>query len=344
MTTKKLKGIPMETKKEQELCVKEYLEHLRKHPMPEIMDAECVAALSAIEGQYGELITYGAGLEVRLGEQERYVDYIMDIDEDSMPPLNKLWYEVDYAEYRRAYERNTQIVPCIFANVSHHVDGDDYALFWDKVLPKFLGAKRSAKLRPHLDRITAVLPAGARIKQMGTMTGRGEFDIMRIVVFFPNLDAVMEGLKSFAWPGETESLKSAAAAWVGSNWIGVNLDIDASGVMPKLGLEIVPEWHQPILVDKVIKQFEDAGLCLPEKGTALRRWIRLKPTDSPAIYTDIAYFKLNYREGRIVEAKAYLQQQRPEVARWLRKDAYQSSERGFQNGKHQQKRTDKGAD
>ena len=174
----------METKKEQELCVKEYLEHLRKHPMLEIMDAECVAALSAIECQYGELITYGAGLEVRLGEQERYVDYIMDIDEDSMPPLNKLWYEVDYAEYRRAYERNTQIVPCIFANVSHHVDGDDYALFWDKVLPKFLGAKRSAKLRPHLDRITAVLPAGARIKQMGTMTGRGEFDIMRIAACF----------------------------------------------------------------------------------------------------------------------------------------------------------------
>ena len=83
---------------------------------------------------------------------------------------------------------------------------------------------------------------------------------------------------------------------------------------------------------------------MQEKGTALRRWIRLKPTDSPAIYTDIAYFKLNYREGRIVEAKAYLQQQRPEVARWLRKDAYQSSEMGFQNGKHQQKRTDKGAD
>ena len=62
MTTKKLKGIPMETKKEQELCVKEYLEHLRKHPMPEIMDAECVAALSAIEGQYG-----AAGAFVRKG-------------------------------------------------------------------------------------------------------------------------------------------------------------------------------------------------------------------------------------------------------------------------------------
>ena len=39
---------------EKELAVKNWLAHLRRHPMPEIVSAECMAALSSVEAQYGE--------------------------------------------------------------------------------------------------------------------------------------------------------------------------------------------------------------------------------------------------------------------------------------------------
>ena len=69
----------------QELTMREFLAHLRRHPMPEIIDDECLAALTNVEAQYGGTITHLGGLEVRLGEDARYVDYIMNIDTDEIP-------------------------------------------------------------------------------------------------------------------------------------------------------------------------------------------------------------------------------------------------------------------
>jgi hypothetical protein len=64
-----------------ELTTKDFLSHLSRHPIPEIMDDTCISALASIEKQYGDTVTHGAGLEVRLGQEARYVDYIMNIDE-----------------------------------------------------------------------------------------------------------------------------------------------------------------------------------------------------------------------------------------------------------------------
>ena len=71
--------------KVQELPVKDWLAHLRRNPIPEIMDDACLDALRSVEAQYGEEISHGAGLEVRLGNEARYVDYIMNIDADTLP-------------------------------------------------------------------------------------------------------------------------------------------------------------------------------------------------------------------------------------------------------------------
>ena len=46
----------------QELPARAYLAHLRRHPLPELMDEECVAALANVEAQFGDTITHGAGL------------------------------------------------------------------------------------------------------------------------------------------------------------------------------------------------------------------------------------------------------------------------------------------
>ena len=101
----------------QELPMKDFLAHLRRHPTPEILDEECLVDLEGVEAQYGDTITHGAGLEVRLGEEARYVDYIMNIDETEIPGVESLWYEIDYAEFRKARETGEKIAPCLFANI-----------------------------------------------------------------------------------------------------------------------------------------------------------------------------------------------------------------------------------
>ncbi|MBP5199982.1 MAG: hypothetical protein J6Z82_04975 [Schwartzia sp.] len=289
----------------QELPMKDFLAHLHRHPIPEIMDEECLADLESVKAQYGDTITHGAGLEVRLGEEARYVDYIMNIDQTVIPDLESLWYEIDYAEFRKARETGEKISPCLFANIKFtHQD----AAAWDAFLPPFLGEDRAKKLRAPLERVMENLPKGANFKQIGTMTGRGELDVMRLVIMFPGWETIPDGLAAIGWRGDTAALREALAPWRETEKIAVNIDLGENGVLPKIGVEVFSRWRHPLLVDMFITRLEAAGLCLPSKAEALRRWIRIRPDGDPFIQTLIAYFKLNYRDGKIAEAKAYLEQ------------------------------------
>jgi hypothetical protein len=156
--------------------------------------------------------------------------------------------------------------------------------------------------------VTAHLPEKAFIKQIGTMTSRGELDIMRLVILFPSWESIFPGLTAIGWQGDTAELASALEPWKESQKIAVNIDLGADGVLPKIGIEVFSRWRHPLIVDKFIMRLEDAGLCLPEKGEALRRWIRFRPDADPFRQTLINYFKLNYKDGKITEAKAYLEQ------------------------------------
>ena len=290
----------------QELPARDYLAHLRRHPTPEIIDDECLAALASIEAQYGDTISHGAGLEVRIGEDARYVDYIMNIDEQNLPGIDSLWYEIDYSEFRKANETGGKISPCLFANTSDGKSCD--AAYWDALLPPFLGETRANNLRAAFDRVIEKLPEGAYIKQIGTMTGRGEITIMRLVIMFPIWEAIPDGLAAIGWQGDTTALRSALAPWRETQTIAVNIDLGEKGVLPKIGVEVFSHWRHPLLVDKFITHLETTGLCLKSKGDALRRWIRIRPDGDPFIQPLIAYFKLNYKNGKIAEAKAYLEQ------------------------------------
>ncbi len=286
----------------QELPMREYYAHLRRHPIPEIVDDACLTAVANVEAQYGNTITHGAGLEVRLGEKARYVDYIMNIDVEHIPFVSSLWYEIDYAEFAKG----GPIEPCLFTNLA--LAEHSYSELWDKMLPPFMGERRALRLRAPLDRVTAALPKGASIKQIGTMSGRGELDIMRLVIIFSVWESVFEGLKAIGWQGSTEALREALEPWKETKNVAVNIDLGEAGVLPKIGIEVCSNWRHPLLMDKFIARLEEAGLCLPAKGEALRRWIRIRPDGDPFIQTLIAYFKLNYKDGRITEAKAYLEQ------------------------------------
>lgn len=313
--------------KVEERPVKDWLAHLRRHPVPELLDETCMDALSGIEAQYGDTISHGAGLEIRLGDEARYADYIMNIHTDKIPFVESLWYEIDYAEFLKASQTGERIEPCLFANVDPS-KAENEGTFWDAVLPAFLGKGRATRLRPVLETLIAKLPESANVKQIGTMSGRGELDIMRLVIMFSRWEDIAPSLAAIGWPGDTESFGAATEPWKEMKNIAVNFDIGAEGVLPKIGVEVFSRWRHPLLVDRFIAGLEEAGLCLPSKADALRRWIRIRPDGDPYAQTLISYFKLVYRDdgpesgascdatltgasmrvGRIVEAKAYLEQ------------------------------------
>ena len=312
----------------QELPARAYLAHLRRHPVPELMDEECVAALDNVEAQFGDTITHGAGLEVRLGNPARFVDYVMCVDQDRIPSIQCIWYEIDYADFLQGGE----ISPCLFINTSDYKQEEtaiqdqgvaeengtrrrDTCLadtkakeFWDRVLPPFAGEKRAARLRDQLDRVIALLPPDATVKQIGTMSPRGELDILRLVVIFRQWDNLFAWLREAGWPGDTQAMEQALLPWKESQSYAVNVDLGEQGLLEKTGMEVFGRWRHPLIVDKFINRLEEVGLCLPSKGAALRRWIRILPDGEPFIQTLISYFKLNYAKGRVTEAKAYLEQ------------------------------------
>ena len=272
----------------QDLSVKDYLAHLQRHPMPEIISDECMAALSNVRAQYGDALTHCAGLEVRLGDPERYIDYIMEFDESGIPGADRLWYELDYGDIAKG----GQLQPCLFYTAYWNAATDKGCI--KELLTGFLGKKRAGSLYHPLLRIMAV-DSAMYVRSIGTMTSRNELDIMRMVLYFPTWEGIFRGLSDIGWKGDIKALRAALEPWKDAWSTEVAVDLGPEGVLPKIGFEIFsPYWKHPQLMDRVIARLEDAGLCLPSKGAALRRWIRLLPDGDPFIQTFIAYFKLHY--------------------------------------------------
>ena len=284
------------------LPVKEFIAHLRRQAVSEIISDECLAAFSNVEAQYGNKFTSVSGFEVKLGNPAHYVDYILTAAEKNIPLVDFIWVEIDYEQFAA----DKKIKPCFFINVTPK-DGD-YTEFWDKVLPIFMGEQRARKLRSPLDKLTASLPECASIKQIGTMTGRGELDLMRIYLSLRKWEDIYPTLEKIGWKGDIKSLWAAIEPWHESFGAGIAFDLSEKGVHDKIGVELFLRWRHPLLIDRFIARLEKSGLCLKSKGDALRRWIRILPDAEPFIQTDIHYFKLNYLDGKIIEAKAYIEQ------------------------------------
>ena len=262
-----------------------------------------MAALANVETQYGNTFTHCAGLEVRLGDPELYIDYIMEIDESNIPGAERLWYELDYGEFAKG----GQLEPCLFFTA--YLNSATDKAYLKKLLTGFLGEKRAKSLYNPLLCLMAVNP-DMYVRSIGTMTSRKELDIMRLVLYFPTWDEMFQGLSDIGWKGNINALKAALGPWKEVWSTEVAVDLGPDGVLSsKIGFEMFcPSWKHPVIADRFITKLENAGLCLPSKGAALRRWNRILPDGNPFIQTFVAYYKLNYQDGKITEAKAYLEQ------------------------------------
>ncbi len=287
----------------EELATRAFIEHLRRHPLPELMDDECMAALANVEAQFGGHLSHGSGMEVRLGDQRRYVDYILKFDVQDIPLMDSEWIEIDYEQFAGG----GPIGACRFARVNRDKSGD-YRVFLDGTMPRYAGIERARQLRPALAKLTKAMDPESSIRLVGVMDVRGADVGLRLVIDYPDLDAIVKNLPALGWTGDTAAFRTAFAPWAEAGFtFGLALDVSPNGVGKKIGLETYWKGNAPDYVDTVIDRLQNAGLCLPSKATALRRWIRLLPEASPLLHTRFTYFKLNYMDGRITEAKAYLE-------------------------------------
>ena len=287
------------------LSNKEFISYLRRNPVPELIDDECLAALSNVEKQFGEELSTTAIFEVRLGEQARYADYVFVKYTDAIPSMKGLWYELDYEEFAS----DKKIEPCLFFSINEPQTLDEYAKIVDESLPALIGTERVHKLRKSLDKLVKLLPEGAYIRHWGTMSSRGELNTMRLVVAFEDKKKICKWLEEIGWQGDAAALWEVIEPWSIRDGVSVSFDIGENGIMPgKIGLEIPTAGEHPVLVNMFcIKPLEEMGLCLKSKGDGLRRWINSPPSAEPRIQARMQYFKLNFLDGKVTEAKAYLE-------------------------------------
>ena len=283
--------------------VKEFTAHLRRHAIPELIDDNCIAALDNIKAQFGETDTHVVILEVRLGEEARYVDYVILFDEKNIPIPSPMWYEFDYEQFATV----KKIEPCLFFSTGEPTV-EDYREILDKTLPIFLGEERARKLRKQFEKIIRILPKGSYIKHIGTMSSRGELETARVVVDFTEQENICKFLAEMDWQGDLEALFEVIKTWNWQNYLSLDFDLGDDWISEKIGLEISVNDDHPVIVDRYITRLEEMGLCLKSKGDGLRNWIRIPPDADPFIQTQIQYFKLNFLDGKIIEAKAYLEQ------------------------------------
>ena len=294
------------------LSNKEFISYLCRNPVPELIDDECLAAFSNIEEQFGEVLSTTAMFEVRLGEEARYVDYVF-VKETTLPLPSDLWYEIDYEQFASG----KKIEPCLFFTIKKTIPFEEYAKIFDKSLPALLGEERARKLRTPLDKLVKLLPEGAYIRHVGTMSSRGELNTMRLVVAFEDNKKLCTWLEEIGWQGDTAALRKVMEVWSICGTPPVSFDIGENGIMPgKIGLEFSVLDSHPVMVNMLyIKPLEEMGLCLKSKGDGLRRWINSPPCANPYVQNSMQYFKLNFLDGKIIEAKAYLEQS-PHFLHW----------------------------
>ena len=285
---------------------REFLRHLRMHheSIAELMDEECLAALANVEAQYGETRAFVAGLETRIGSPERYVDFIVNTLDGAPFPRSAIWIEMDY----QAYRKPGVIKPCLFLNTWEAAEAQDSGQWWNRALVAVAGRDRAKRLRQGLFDVLDKLPQGVCVKQIGIMARPAAMDSLRIVLMFYDWTQIPGTMEAIGWPGSAEALATSLKPYEDMDRMAVNIDLDVSGIRQTAGIEIVPRWRHPVLVDRMVSRLERSGLCLPQKGDALRRWVRIPPSSDPFIQTTISHYKLNYEDGMIVGAKAYLQQ------------------------------------
>lgn len=171
----------------------------------------------------------------------------------------------------------------------------------------------AAELR-QVERAYELLANTGLIVQAGVLPGRPRRAVRLVVhrIEPAGLPGLLERLR---WPGSVDAVLSVTAATDGMTSLGavLSLDISASGISPRLGLELFRP-VQRFSIDRtgwrpLIERLTDRRWCLPAKAEGLRAWPRservLGPHGAYRFHRYINHIKAVVDQGRIV-AKAYV--------------------------------------
>lgn len=171
----------------------------------------------------------------------------------------------------------------------------------------------SAELR-QVQRVYEVFSDAALVVQAGVLPGRPRRAVRLVVhrIDTADLPGLLDRLR---WPGSADTALSVTAAMNDLTPPGavLSLDVSASGISPRLGLELFRP-GPPYRIDRtgwrpMIERLTDREWCLPAKAEGLRAWPRTERVLGHhgvyRVYQYINHIKAVVDHGRIV-AKAYV--------------------------------------
>ena len=170
-----------------------------------------------------------------------------------------------------------------------------------------------AELR-QVERVYEVFSDAGLVVQAGVLPGRPRRAV-RLVVHRIDAARLPGLLDRLRWPGSADAALSVTAATndLTSPGAVLSLDVSASGISPRLGLELfrpAPRFSiDPTGWRPMIERLTDRQWCLPAKAEGLSAWPRtervLGPHGAYRVYQYINHIKAIVDRGRIA-AKAYV--------------------------------------
>lgn len=289
-----------------ETTVKDFLDCFREQSYPNLFSSECIKRISNIETAFGAMTSTVAGYETVVSSADRTTDFAFCRKDVEPHPYGK-WYELDYERYTAA-----DIPACFFLDNADLSSNKDNSSFYQRVLPEFAGKERTERVLPLLQRCVQLLGKdGHCIRYIGIMEARAENDSLRVTSDGLPRRTLVSLLHDLHWNGNLEKLDSVLASFEipsGHRLFPVDFDIFPDHISDKIGFCAAPLNNSVKHLQEYIGFLEQSGLCLPEKGQDIIRWVQAAPSHTTFISNEVAHFKFPFVGDRITKAKVYLRQ------------------------------------
>lgn len=182
---------------------------------------------------------------------------------------------------------------------------------------------RNATERANVDRVYLTQPEDTRIDSFGVFPSRSR-SIRLAIMGFKSQNEVASYLRGIDWPGERMAVESVISRFMKRtdvSRIGINIDVQESGIGPKIGLVLIVKqrytrdsryWLDGLTDwDPFLSALEQEEAVFEEKLEELKRWVS-KPTVLFArsgrfvLMRGIHHIKLVVANEGLVQAKAYI--------------------------------------
>ena len=175
------------------------------------------------------------------------------------------------------------------------------------------GWRADASELRQVERVYEALSGSGLVYQAGVLPGRPQ-RALRFVAHRIDTAELPFLLERLRWPGSVDTAMSGLAQTSEFTDPGavLSLDVSASGISPRLGLELFRRTEQ-LRMDRtgwwpLIDRLADSGSCVPAKAEGLRAWSRsewaIGPDGFYRVYQFINHLKAVVEDDRMT-AKAY---------------------------------------